>query len=268
MKILKTPWKSELLRLVHESKRSVKITSPFVKHNMCSEVLKAKRRETKFEIITSFKLMSVYSGSLDLNALDIILKRNGVVKNYSKLHAKMYLFDEERAIVTSGNLTHGGLVKNFEYGLFIDDHNIVSAIADDYQALSHHENTGLVKLSDVQTARRMLEKIARTKPVTLPTFQLETETEVPDVIETDIQPIASSLSGWRLDVFTCLNQISKEIFFLSDVYKFEPLLKSKHQDNKHVKDKIRQQLQGLKAIGLIEFLGSGKYRKLWKQAVY
>ncbi|MBZ5564268.1 MAG: hypothetical protein LAP13_17830 [Acidobacteriia bacterium] len=33
-----------------------------------------------------------------------------------------------------------------------------------------------------------------------------------------------------------------------------------HPDNLHVRDKIRQQLQRLRDLGLVEFLGGGKYR--------
>jgi hypothetical protein len=39
MKILKTPWKNELMDLVAQSKKSIKITSPFVKENVCMELL-------------------------------------------------------------------------------------------------------------------------------------------------------------------------------------------------------------------------------------
>lgn len=48
--------------------------------------------------------MSIYSRSLDLSALEIILSAEGTVKNFSRLHLKIYWFDGEKAIVTSGNL--------------------------------------------------------------------------------------------------------------------------------------------------------------------
>jgi len=65
-------------------------------------------------------------------------------------------------------------------------------------------------------------------------------------------------------VFNCVNLISKQVFTLNDINKFENHLKKIYPSNKHIKDKIRQQLQLLRDLGLIEFLGSGKYRKLWK----
>jgi type II restriction enzyme len=69
------------------------------------------------------------------------------------------------------------------------------------------------------------------------------------------------LKGWTLDVMRCLDEIDKEEFDIDDVYKFEKYLQQKHPNNKHIKDKIRQQLQYLRDKGYIEFIQKGKYRK-------
>jgi hypothetical protein len=66
IKVLKTPWKNEFLDLVASSTKSIKITSPFIKENICNEILAKKKQNTQLELITSFKLLSIYSGSLDL----------------------------------------------------------------------------------------------------------------------------------------------------------------------------------------------------------
>src|SRR4029079_18979956 len=39
--------------------------------------------------------------------------------------------DENHAIVTSGNMTDSGLSRNFEYGVYFNDHVTVSAIRND-----------------------------------------------------------------------------------------------------------------------------------------
>jgi type II restriction enzyme dpnI len=46
------------------------------------------------------------------------------------------------------------------------------------------------------------------------------------------------------------------------MYEFETELAAQFPENKHIKDKIRQQLQILRDQGKIEFLGNGHYRKL------
>ncbi|MGD2080871.1 MAG: hypothetical protein PVJ36_07070 [Nitrospirota bacterium] len=51
---------------------------------------------------------------------------------------------------------------------------------------------------------------------------------------------------------------------MKDVYEHEERLSKLHPENKFVKAKIRQQLQQLRDLGLIEFLERGVYRKLWE----
>jgi len=51
-------------------------------------------------------------------------------------------------------------------------------------------------------------------------------------------------------------------FVLPDVYAFALRLQRLHPENRHVRDKLRQQLQVLRDLGLIEFLGRGRYRRL------
>ena len=66
--------------------------------------------------------------------------------------------------------------------------------------------------------------------------------------------------GWLLDIMRCIEQIQKKEFTLADVYKFEPFLAKQHPDNRHIKDKIRQQLQVLRDRNYIQFVGKGDYR--------
>ncbi|HCN38595.1 MAG TPA: restriction endonuclease [Bacteroidetes bacterium] len=68
--------------------------------------------------------------------------------------------------------------------------------------------------------------------------------------------------GWILDIMQCVDEIKKNDFNLNDIYQFENKLKLKYPNNNFIKDKIRQQLQILRDKGIIEFIGSGKYRKI------
>ena len=67
--------------------------------------------------------------------------------------------------------------------------------------------------------------------------------------------------GWLLDVLSCINDIPKTEFTLSDVYGYVEVLQKKHINNNNVEAKIRQQLQFLRDKGFIEFLVKGQYRK-------
>ena len=69
-----------------------------------------------------------------------------------------------------------------------------------------------------------------------------------------------SAKGWLLDTMNCIEKLGNREFSLDEVYAFESLLSKKHPDNKHIKDKIRQQLQVLRDKGYLNFVGRGKYR--------
>lgn len=68
------------------------------------------------------------------------------------------------------------------------------------------------------------------------------------------------LKGWLLDIMNCVDRLEKREFSLSEIYGFEDFLNQKHPNNRHVKDKIRKQLQFLRDKGYLEFAGKGYYR--------
>lgn len=66
--------------------------------------------------------------------------------------------------------------------------------------------------------------------------------------------------GWILDIMNCIDQLGKQNFTLNELYTFENYLKTRHPNNKHIKDKIRQQLQFLRDKGYLEFVTKGRYK--------
>jgi type II restriction enzyme len=66
--------------------------------------------------------------------------------------------------------------------------------------------------------------------------------------------------GWLLDVMRCIESLGKKTFTLDEAYQFEDQLKLLHPANRHIKEKIRQQLQVLRDAGYLLFLGRGKYQ--------
>ncbi len=75
-----------------------------------------------------------------------------------------------------------------------------------------------------------------------------------------LKNIALTERGWTLDVLTCVRSLKKQNFNLNDVYMFESSLSEKHPDNNNVRPKIRQQLQVLRDLNFLEFMGNGIYR--------
>jgi type II restriction enzyme len=66
--------------------------------------------------------------------------------------------------------------------------------------------------------------------------------------------------GWTLDLLQVVQSLRKLEFTLADVYAHTDALAMLHPRNTHVRDKIRQQLQVLRDLGLLDFLGGGSYR--------
>ena len=65
--------------------------------------------------------------------------------------------------------------------------------------------------------------------------------------------------GWTLDVLRIVHSLGKREFSLQDVYAFENKLFRLHPANRNIQPKIRQQLQELRDMGIIRFLGRGRY---------
>jgi len=70
----------------------------------------------------------------------------------------------------------------------------------------------------------------------------------------------TTAKGWLLDIIDCIDKLDKREFYLDEVYAFENSLRVKHPNNKHIRDKIRQQLQVLRDKGYLEFTARGKYK--------
>ena len=69
-----------------------------------------------------------------------------------------------------------------------------------------------------------------------------------------------SAKGWLLDTIRSIEKLKKHEFTLDDIYIFENELSKLHPENKHIKDKIRQQLQVLRDKGYLDFTARGRYQ--------
>jgi type II restriction enzyme len=66
--------------------------------------------------------------------------------------------------------------------------------------------------------------------------------------------------GWLIEVMKCVDAIGRREFEIEDVYAFEGRLGGLYPNNRHVKEKIRQQLQVLRNRGYLDFVSRGYYR--------
>ena len=77
-----------------------------------------------------------------------------------------------------------------------------------------------------------------------------------------LEKLKAEKRGWTLDVLNVVRSLNKAEFSLADIYAHADALAKLHPKNAHIPDKIRQQLQILRDLGLLTFLGPGHYRLL------
>ncbi len=111
------------LDCAREASKSVTIISPFItKYGIKSLVRALPTTELKVRVCSRFDSRTFKQGSSDFASLQILSQwcENWSVSYHRlpRLHAKVFVFDQ-LCIVTSANLTQGGLKVNYEFGLVV-----------------------------------------------------------------------------------------------------------------------------------------------------
>ena len=78
----------------------------------------------------------------------------------------------------------------------------------------------------------------------------------------EIKAMPAAQRGWVSDILACVQSLPSPVFSLREIYRFEGELHVSHPGNQHVRPKIRQQLQALVAMGCIQRLSPGLYRRV------
>ena len=256
MEVLKNPGKAKFMAMVSDCEKEIKLCSPYVKETIIREIIKQKKVNVKLCLITAIVTGNFVASSSDLAALKILKEHNTEIYNHQSLHAKIYIFDDKHLIVTSGNLTEGGLFNNYEYGLLSSDRKLVDTVTRDYKQLLNNPLTGVINETQLNALEDKIKNIKHR-----PTF--DNEDYLLD--NKDVEKIIESLNhSWKKDILEIIHKMEQQYFTLKDLYNYETQLSYKHPKNKHIKDKVRQQLQYLRDDGLIKFLMQpGTYKILW-----
>jgi phosphatidylserine/phosphatidylglycerophosphate/cardiolipin synthase-like enzyme len=95
----------------------------------------------RVDLITDLRPDSILTGALDVEALLAFANSvpHSTITYLPNLHAKVYIADQHTAIITSANLTDGGLIKNFEYGVVVNDPQTITQVRTD---LSQYASLG------------------------------------------------------------------------------------------------------------------------------
>ena len=121
VRIFENPWRNRLLNLVGQANKELIICAPYFSKNMINQILNKRKAHTKVKFLLGFTTDSLKGGQSDPEAIiEIIDIKEGVeAKQIENLHAKIYIFDRAKAVVTSSNPTDQGLERNIEFSVFL-----------------------------------------------------------------------------------------------------------------------------------------------------
>lgn len=137
MKLLRREFPNRLMELLRNATREVVISTPYLSDAGSDLLIKNAKDEFckngTLQFVTNLSPQNILQSATAPSAL---LKIGSKIhdlrlRHLPRLHAKTYVSDCRVAIITSANLTAGGLYNNYEYGVEIDDAAIVQRIRDD-----------------------------------------------------------------------------------------------------------------------------------------
>lgn len=260
MNILGVELEEKFYDLVSISKEKIKLCAPYVKEDIINNIYTNKNGKVKIDIISNFNLVNFYRKSSDLDAFKKIIKNNDKIYNNQRLHAKIYIFDDKYSIITSANLTNSGFKKNIEYGVFIEEEDLVHKTIKDFGLICKSEITGKINSTKINDIEKIIGNLPSyidiNKSNTIINDELNTKTNI------SMSNITKSLSSWKKSVLEIVNSIEEIQFSLADVYEKEEILKILYPNNNTIRDSIRRNLQELRDLGLVRFLGNGRYEKI------
>lgn len=123
-RLVDSGWHIVLGDAIRTDRSSVRIVCPFIKKRAVERLLQWGRPGT-LQVITRFNLGDFGDGVSDIAALRLLLENGATIRGVRHLHAKLYLFGESLAVVTSANLTEAALLRNHELGFVAEDSAIV-----------------------------------------------------------------------------------------------------------------------------------------------
>lgn len=181
-------------------------------------------------------------------------------------HPKLYLLTQDKratAVVGSSNLTEGGLEKNAEVNILIEESTGAEIISDLYGVYNSfkfqrdriepdEEYIRLYTRVAAQVRRRETRALKDRRTQAIIQQLKEKAASLPRPL-----PSPAQLKGWQKLVY---DRLPRGRFRTSHMYRFRKEFARAYPENKHIDDKIRQILQQLRDLGLLGHLGKDMWR--------
>ncbi len=162
---LQRGWNKNLNNIFQSVEKELTVSSPYISdvgaEFLLKNISKKFMENGVLNFITDLSPRNIYQGSTDPKSFQLLFNSINSIQLFHlpRLHAKVYISDNEKAIVTSGNLTAGGIYNNFEYGVFINQNSKVSIIKNDL--LSYANLGAIINSEEIDSYCEISEEIRK-----------------------------------------------------------------------------------------------------------
>ena len=262
--IVISPSDTWLKEAVADCTKSFSASSPYIGSYLAT-LGKRLDQDVQLTVLTRTVLAEFASRSSDLDAVIKLAERAGGVLSLSSLHAKTYIVDDSRALITSANATHSGMHRNWECGYQLNDRSNVRTLRRMLlRGFGSAPPPQLWTVRDLYELREPVEKLRAALP--RPAVHLSADIETPRRVQLhrkEYSRLVQSFSGWLQLTLEGISRIRAKTFSMDEVSAVcAALSRERYPDNRHVREKLRQQMQRLRDLGLVSFLGRGRYELL------
>jgi len=141
-----------------KAKRQIRIISPFIQETMTRYLVDFMGKGITSQLITRFYREDFIKSVSSLTALKNLQNAGVDIYAVKALHAKLYLFDDNVAIIGSANFTGGGFGNNIELSLYIEDeYDLIERLSGYFDLLlSTIWASGDFKITDVKIEEERL----------------------------------------------------------------------------------------------------------------
>lgn len=153
---------------VDNTKNRIRIVSPFIGFETSKQLaISLKGTQVGCTIITRFYREDFLNHASSLEGLKILLEAGFKVIALKNLHAKLYIFDNELAILGSANFTMGGFRFNHELSLIIEDEdeliNQLSTYYDDLLRKIESSGNWIIDLKRIEEEIKLVDELSKNR---------------------------------------------------------------------------------------------------------
>lgn len=161
MEILTTNHYERIKGLFNDVKFSIRIISPFLSKSLAEQLCElVKNKKIECQFITRIYLEDIFAKANSIDAIEMMVKSGIKVYALKYLHTKLYIFDDDTAVVGSANFTSSGFQSNIELSLLADGKNESQAL-ELIEELIHYFDDTISKIQDGLVTEEMLSQVRK-----------------------------------------------------------------------------------------------------------